>query len=420
MKTLRSHGRYPYWPITQAPPFRWPQGDGLAVYVALNLEHYAFGEGMLDELVPLGPAAGRAELSPGWNGATGSARGGFWSCSSRSTCRSRCWSTLPSTRARRGWWKHSARRDARSPRHGRTNAERQGDLPAEGEAALIAEATGEIARQEGAPPAGWLGPWISESEQTPDLLKEAGYRYVLDWCCDDRPIPLATRAGPLLAVPYPQEANDANAIVVRRMGADAFADLVVDQFDEMLQQAQGSAQGSALVCPVSLHPHVTRAGPPHPPSAPRAHAYRRAQGEDLDDPRVRHRRRGGARLWDRLNRRAVPPAAYMPDTACSVIKKQAAPVNNRSAACASCPCARRAARQLPFSRPSRLARSVPQLTLSAITRPSRSAPCRPMQRQSPHSSAPSPWAPRSSRVRPAWPARSRPPPCGSRAISRPA
>jgi peptidoglycan/xylan/chitin deacetylase (PgdA/CDA1 family) len=145
--------------------------------------------------------------------------------------------------------------------HGRTNAERQGDLPAEGEAALIAEATGEIARQEGAPPAGWLGPWISESEQTPDLLKEAGYRYVLDWCCDDRPIPLATRAGPLLAVPYPQEANDANAIVVRRMGADAFADLVVDQFDEMLQQAQdsaqGSAQGSALVCPVSLHPHVT-------------------------------------------------------------------------------------------------------------------------------------------------------------------
>ena len=61
--------------------------------------------------------------------------------------------------------------------HGRTNAERQGDLPAEGEAALIAEATGEIARQEGAPPAGWLGPWISESEQTPDLLKEAGYRY---------------------------------------------------------------------------------------------------------------------------------------------------------------------------------------------------------------------------------------------------
>src|SRR5581483_10150655 len=53
---LRQHGRYPYWPITARPPFRWPRGEGLAVYVALNLEAYAFGEGMSDELVPASPA----------------------------------------------------------------------------------------------------------------------------------------------------------------------------------------------------------------------------------------------------------------------------------------------------------------------------------------------------------------------------
>ena len=56
IETLRQHGRYPYWPITQPPPFRWPQGEGLAVYVALNLEAYAFGDGMLDEIVPVSPA----------------------------------------------------------------------------------------------------------------------------------------------------------------------------------------------------------------------------------------------------------------------------------------------------------------------------------------------------------------------------
>ena len=33
--------------------------------------------------------------------------------------------------------------------------------------------------------------------------------------------------------------------------------MIVDQFDEMLEQAQGTA----LVCPVSLHPHVS--GQPH-------------------------------------------------------------------------------------------------------------------------------------------------------------
>ena len=141
--------------------------------------------------------------------------------------------------------------------HGRTNAERQGQLSEPEERKLITEATAEIARHEGQAPHGWLGPWISESDVTPDLLKEAGYRYVLDWCHDDRPVALATRAGPLLSVPYPQEANDANAIVVRRMTASDFADLIVDQFDEMREQAHDTA----LVCPVSLHPHVS--GQPH-------------------------------------------------------------------------------------------------------------------------------------------------------------
>jgi peptidoglycan/xylan/chitin deacetylase (PgdA/CDA1 family) len=69
--------------------------------------------------------------------------------------------------------------------HGRSNSERQGTLSEAEERALISETTAVMARAEGRPPAGWLGPWISESHHTPDLLKEAGYRYLLDWCCDD-------------------------------------------------------------------------------------------------------------------------------------------------------------------------------------------------------------------------------------------
>lgn len=62
--------------------------------------------------------------------------------------------------------------------HGRSNAERQGILDEAGERALIAEATAAIARHEGRAPAGWLGPWISQSRVTPDLLQEAGYSLV--------------------------------------------------------------------------------------------------------------------------------------------------------------------------------------------------------------------------------------------------
>ena len=79
--------------------------------------------------------------------------------------------------------------------HGRTNAERQGHLDEAAERALIGEATGRLSEAEGAKPEGWLGPWISHSHRTPDLLAEAGYRYLLDWCMDDQPIWFRCRGG---------------------------------------------------------------------------------------------------------------------------------------------------------------------------------------------------------------------------------
>ena len=126
------------------------------------------------------------------------------------------------------------------------------------ERTMIAAVTDAIAGVEGAPPRGWLGPWISESATTPDLLAEAGYRYLLDWCMDDQPVWLATRGGGrILSVPYPQEVNDIPAIVSRKMSAPAFCDMIVDTFEEMLAQ---SASGS-LVMGIAIHPYIM--GQPH-------------------------------------------------------------------------------------------------------------------------------------------------------------
>ena len=142
--------------------------------------------------------------------------------------------------------------------HGRTNSERQGTLPEAAERALIEEATARIRAHEGRAPAGWLGPWISESATTPDLLAEAGYRYVLDWAMDDQPVYLSVRGGGrLLAVPYPQELNDIPAIVVRGATGAEFADMIVDAFDEMLEQ---SAE-APLVMGIALHAYIV--GQPH-------------------------------------------------------------------------------------------------------------------------------------------------------------
>src|ERR1700748_2192868 len=52
---LRTHNRYDYAPLRSRADYSWPNGRRLAVYFALNLEHFAFGEGLGAELAPGGP-----------------------------------------------------------------------------------------------------------------------------------------------------------------------------------------------------------------------------------------------------------------------------------------------------------------------------------------------------------------------------
>ena len=42
-------------PLRGRPDYSWPNGKRLAVYFALNLEHFSFGEGLGAELAPGGP-----------------------------------------------------------------------------------------------------------------------------------------------------------------------------------------------------------------------------------------------------------------------------------------------------------------------------------------------------------------------------
>lgn len=248
---LRRHGRYGYRGILERPPFEWPQGKRLAFYIGLNLEHFAFGEGLGGELVPGGPQPD--VLNYAWRDYGN--RVGVWrmlelfdrlDLPASVLINTEIYDYCPEVVA--------AFRDKGDEivAHGRTNAERQGDLSEDNEARLIAEATQIIEAREGARPAGWLGPWISESGVTPDLLEEAGYTYLLDWCQDDQPVWFSTRKGRILSVPYPQELNDIPAIMVRRESAAGFADMIVDQFDEMLAQSRGQS----LVMGLALHPYI--------------------------------------------------------------------------------------------------------------------------------------------------------------------
>ena len=253
---LPGHGRYDYSPITARPGYSWPGGARLAVYVGLNLEHFAFGEGLGAELAPGGPQPD--VLNYAWRDYGN--RVGAWRMIELFDALGWPVSVLLNSAIYDYAPQLAAALRARGDEfvgHGRTNAERQGVLDEAGERALIDEATAAIARHEGRAPAGWLGPWISQSRVTPDLLQEAGYSYLLDWCMDDQPVWFRTRRGRILSLPYPQELNDIPMIVGRKIGGDAFADMIVDSFDEMLEQSRAQP----LVMGIALHPYLV--GQPH-------------------------------------------------------------------------------------------------------------------------------------------------------------
>ncbi|KAF0132425.1 MAG: polysaccharide deacetylase, partial [Xanthobacteraceae bacterium] len=230
---LPSHGRYAYSAITRRPVYDWPGGRRLAVYFGINLEHFAFGTGLGAELAPGGPQPD--VLNYAWRDYGN--RVGVWrmielfdalalpaSVLVNSSIYGYCPEVMDAFRTR----------GDEVLGHGRTNSERQGVLDEMSEKALIDETTAAILAAEGRPPKGWLGPWISQSHVTPDLLAGSGYSYLLDWCQDDQPVWFATRdGGRILSVPYPQELNDIPAIVARKDSASQFADMIIDQFDEM-------------------------------------------------------------------------------------------------------------------------------------------------------------------------------------------
>jgi hypothetical protein len=63
---------------------------------------------------------------------------------------------------------------------------------------------------------------------------------------------MQTRTGPLLIVPYPMELNDIGANVHRDHTGREFADMIVDQYDEMIEQCEQQP----LVMSVALHPFI--------------------------------------------------------------------------------------------------------------------------------------------------------------------
>lgn len=121
----------------------------------------------------------------------------------------------------------------------------------------IRRTTGAIAAFTGKPPRGWLGPGLTETWETPDILSEQGYDYVCDWVLDDQPVELRTQTGSITNIPYTQECNDVAMMLIQHHKASEYADRALDQFEQLYHDSRHGPRVMALV----VHPYIM--GAPH-------------------------------------------------------------------------------------------------------------------------------------------------------------
>ncbi|ABM59272.1 polysaccharide deacetylase family protein [Verminephrobacter eiseniae] len=274
---LPVHGRFGYCAIIQRPHYRWPHGAGLAVYLGFNIEHFAFGQGLGARLGPVCPEPD--VLNYAWREYGN--RVGAWRCLELFDSLGLPVGVLANTALYDHCPELIAAFVARGDEligHGHSNAHQQGTLDEAAERALLQHCRSRMQTHSGQAPTGWLSPWISESFATPDLLLESGYRYTLNWCHDDQPTRMKTRNGQALwSIPYPQEVNDIPMIVARQMDGKDFAQLIIDNFDEMLEQSRKQP----LVMGIALHPYLV--GQPYRLRHLRRALQHIAQGRDKGD-----------------------------------------------------------------------------------------------------------------------------------------
>lgn len=242
---------YPYQPITERPPIKWPGGARVAFYLGLNVEHY------LVDRPSTSIFGGTAGLTPdplnyGWRDY--GPRVGFW----------RLLESLDRHNVRASVLLNSdvctkypqiieagLARDWAWLAHGRDNSTFQAGMTREEEHTYLADVVATIRAATGRRVNGWLGPALTETFETPSLLAELGLSYTLDWTNDDQPYELTVPG--MYSVPYSIELNDVTMFVTKSYTGPEFLDAVRDQYDQLYTDSAESGRVMALC----IHPFLT-------------------------------------------------------------------------------------------------------------------------------------------------------------------
>lgn len=249
--------RISYSAISRRPPLKLPGDARMAVWVIVNVEEWDAKQTM-PRTVLTPPAGGSPSPDiPNWAWHEYGNRVGFWrllkvfddfklpAALAINGSAIAAYPAITEAAIERNW---------EFMGHGFTQRNMQ---KVENEREDIRKTNAAIARATGKPPRGWLGPGLTETWETPDILVEEGYDYVCDWVLDDQPVWLKTRSKPIVNIPYTQECNDVAMMLIQHHKASEYYDRAIDQFEQIYEDAAQSARVMAIV----VHPYIM--GAPH-------------------------------------------------------------------------------------------------------------------------------------------------------------
>ena len=251
------HERFDYSAIVDRKPWKLPKGACIAVWTIVNIEEWDFEKPMARQYLTAPQGVPTVPDVPNWAWHEYGMRVGFWRLHEALTTRK-----IPATTSVNANVCNSYPRVAQAMLDAgwefMGHAVKQGAMHIQpDQRAVIRESIQILEKFTGKKPKGWLGPGLTETFETLDLLKEEGIAYVSDWVNDDQPYEIRTKHGPLVSVPYSIELNDIPMMVIQHHTSDEWLRRCVDHFDRLY--AEGARQPRVMA--LAVHPY--NSGVPH-------------------------------------------------------------------------------------------------------------------------------------------------------------
>lgn len=228
------HQHYPWSALPTRPVLRWPDGQTLALCVVVLLEHYEWQPPATSYSLRR-PSGGIMALPhPDYVRLThreyGHRVGIFRVLDTLEAHGIPATVAMDALTAENYPWlaNHCVQRGVELVGHGvAANRLITSRMSEDDERQTIARSMAALQAVSGRAPLGWFSPEGAESARTPQLLAEAGIRYLCDWPNDEQPYAMTVDAGELTALPMFLEADDEFALWHRRMSLLGWSQLVV-------------------------------------------------------------------------------------------------------------------------------------------------------------------------------------------------